>query len=171
MTIGTAVGDATAELAVRKAVVVNTPTNHAFKVFTERMSDWWPKSHHIGTQIPQAIILEPHPGGRWYERGPDAVECQWGQVLVWSPPERIILGWQLSADWTYDPDFVTEIEIRFIEEGPERTRVEFEHRNLDRYGDRAAEHARILDSPNAWSEILGRFHIVAEGRELPADPE
>ena len=89
-------------------------------------------------------------------------------MLVWSPPDRIVLGWQLNADWEYDPGFLTEVELRFISEGPERTRVELEHRYLDLYGGRADELVKVLSSPNGWGGIIERFRLVAEGRDLPA---
>ena len=81
-------------------------------------------------------VVEPRAGGRWYELGEDGSECDWGKVLVWEPPARVVFAWQLTADWKYNSDFVTEVEVRFIPEGW-ATRVELEHRNLERYGEQA----------------------------------
>ena len=88
-------------------------------------------------------------------------EEDWGRVLVWEPPHRIVLDWQLNADFKYDPEFHTEVEARFVPLGPDRTRLEFEHRNIDRYGDRAAEMAAALGSEGGWSGILTTFATAA----------
>ena len=84
-------------------------------------------------------LIEPHVGGRWYERGDDGSTCQWGSVLAWEPHSRLVLSWDISADWQYEPAMKTEIELRFIAEDSDRTRVELEHRHLDRYGVRRDE--------------------------------
>ena len=92
------------QTAVRKSVIVAAPVALAFEVFTGRIESWWPmKSHHIGEAACAAVVIEPCPGGRWYERGVDGVECLWGQVLLWEPERRVVLVWQLNAQWTFDP--------------------------------------------------------------------
>jgi len=108
---------------------------------------------------------EPRVGGRWYERGDDGSTCDWGRVLVWEPPSRLVLSWDVSADWQYDPELKTEIEIRFIAAGEDGTRVELEHRKLDRYGARREEMRRIFDSEGDWGRLLAMFaaRAVAEG--------
>ena len=83
-------------------------------------------------------------------------------MLLWQPPERIILAWQLNADWQYDPDFVTELEVRFIAEGDSTTRVELEHRDLEKYGEKAAEIRATLDSPDGWNGALAFYAEVAK---------
>src|SRR5579862_7697110 len=99
MSVKTAGGDPAAESTINMHVTVEAPISHAFAVFTDRMVDWWPKTHHIGASAPVDVVLEPRVGGRWLERAADGVECLWGQVLVWSPPDRVVIGSQLTADW------------------------------------------------------------------------
>jgi hypothetical protein len=102
-------------------------------------------------------VLEGRQGGRWYERDVDGTECDWGSVLVWEPPSRVVLAWRLSADWTYDPDVDTELELRFVSEGPDRTRVELEHRGLDVYGARTDGMRSSFDSPGGRPGILADY--------------
>ena len=102
---------------VRKSVRVGAPPERAFKVFTDGIGRWWPKTHHIGAADLDALVIEPKAGGRWYERGVDGVECEIGRVLLWEPPARLVLGWQLTADWKFDRNLVTEVEVRFIPDG------------------------------------------------------
>jgi uncharacterized protein YndB with AHSA1/START domain len=110
------------ELAVKKSVTVNAPQKHVFTVFTEGHSSWWPmETHHIGAQTPQTVIIEPRVGGRWFERAADGTECDWGRVLHWEPFGRLILSWELSAQFTRDPNLKTEVEVRFIAEGSSNT--------------------------------------------------
>jgi uncharacterized protein YndB with AHSA1/START domain len=146
------------ETAVRKTVMVNVPQAHAFAAFTERHGEWWPLQHyHIGAQPPQTAILEPRPGGRWFERAHDGSECDWGRVLVWEPPSRIVLSWEIGSDWKHDPNLKTEVEVRFVAEGKDRTRVELEHRGLDAYGARRDEMRAIFDSDRGWKGLLDSF--------------
>jgi hypothetical protein len=142
---------------VRKSIRVKAPRARAFSVFTAGMARWWRPEHHIAKTPFVDIVVEPRPGGRWFERDRDGAECEWGKVLLWEPPARVILAWQLNAAWQYDPDFVTELEIRFIAEGPNETRVELEHRDLERYGDKAAEIRASLDSPDGWNGALAAY--------------
>ncbi len=143
---------------VTKSVTVGAGREHAFTVFTERFSSWWPTSHHIGAADLADAFIEPREGGRWYERGVDGSECEWGRVLAWDPPERVVLSWHLQGDWSYDPDpaRASEIEVRFVAEAPDRTRVELEHRHIDRH-DRADQVMIGVDSPNGWSGILAAY--------------
>jgi uncharacterized protein YndB with AHSA1/START domain len=142
---------------VRKSVSVRAPAERAFEVFTAGVGRWWPKSHHIGASDLETHVIEPKAGGRWYERGVDGVECEIGKVLVWEPPARLVLGWQLTPDWKYDPKLMTEVEVRFIPDGANATRVELEHRNLDRFGDRADAFRQQIDSPEGWGDLLRLF--------------
>lgn len=146
---------------VRKSVVVQAPPHRAFDVFTARLGDWWPRSHHIGTSEPQTFVIEPRAGGRWFERGIDGTECDIGHVLLWEPPHRLILAWQLSAEFKYVRDLVTEVELRFTPEGTRATRVDLEHRNLERYGELAEKVRESVGSPNGWSAILEHFARAA----------
>ena len=152
--------------SVRKTVTVNVPQPYAFTVYTERHGSWWPlKTHHIGAQPAETAIMEPRVGGRWFERGVDGSECEWGKVLVWEPPNRIVLAWQIGANWKYDPNLITEVEVRFVAEGPMTTRVELEHRNLDRFGENAAAIRAAFNSDGGYNGILQTFVAFAEAGE------
>jgi uncharacterized protein YndB with AHSA1/START domain len=149
--------------AVRKSITVRAPQATAFRVFTEGMATWWPlETHHIGKAAPQTIVIEPRVGGRCLERGVDGSECVWGHVMVWEPPARYVFSWEISADFQIDPNLITEVEVRFIAESPERTRVELEHRLLDRYGERRDEMHKTFDSPGGWTGLLELFAKRAE---------
>ena len=153
---------AAADLNVRKAITVEVSQERAFEVFTTEIGSWWPLTDKaIGSAKAETAVLEPQTGGRWYERGVDGSECEWGTVLAFEASARLVLDWQISAHWTFDPELHTEIEIRFIAEGDERTRVELEHRGLEAYGDDAEQLRAIFESPSGWSEILGRFEKQA----------
>jgi uncharacterized protein YndB with AHSA1/START domain len=146
-----------AETAVRKSVIVAAPVDKAFQVFTEGIDRWWTRSHHIGKAELRAVVLEPKQGGRWYEIGVDGSQCQWGYVVQWEPPGRLVLAWQIGADWQFDPDLVTEVEVRFVADGPDRTRVELEHRDLERFGDAQAKMRDGFDSDGGWQGLLTAF--------------
>ena len=124
-------------ISVTKSVTVNAGRERAFTVFTEKFFTWWPKSHHIGDAELADAVIEPKVGGRWYERGVDGAECDWGRVLAYEPPDRVVLSWHLQGDWSYDPDpaKASEIEVRFVKEAARRTRVELTHRHIERHDD------------------------------------
>jgi uncharacterized protein YndB with AHSA1/START domain len=145
---------------VRSEIMVEVAQARAFEVFTDGLTRWWPKSHHIGAQPLQELVIEPRAGGRWFERAADGSECDWGRVRIWDPPARLVLAWQISGEWAYDEALDTEVEVRFVPEGPERTRVELEHR-LDGYGDRAGEMRDTFDSPGGWPSLLEAFAQAA----------
>jgi uncharacterized protein YndB with AHSA1/START domain len=149
-------------IAVRKTVQVNAPAARAFAVFTDRMGTWWPLvTHHIGAQPAVTVVIEPRVGGRWFEQAADRSECSWGRVLVWEPPNRVVLGWEISARWVHDPSMQTEVDVRFIAEGPHHTRVELEHRLLERYGDRADDMRQGFDSKDGWTSLLDLYVAAA----------
>jgi uncharacterized protein YndB with AHSA1/START domain len=148
--------------SVRKVVGVQAPQDVAWRVFTEKMGSWWPlATYKIGRANAVDAVIEPRVGGRWYERGDDGSTCDWGRVLSWEPPSRLVLTWDISADWQPDPNLKTEIEVRFIAEGKERTRVELEHRRLDRFGARRDEMRRIFDTEGDWGQLLESFARAA----------
>jgi uncharacterized protein YndB with AHSA1/START domain len=149
-------------VAVTKSVTVRAGRDRAFSVFTAKFFTWWPASHHIGEAEMADAIIEPHEGGRWYERGADGVECDWGRVLVYEPPDRIVLSWHLQGDWSYDPDptKASEIEVRFVEEAADRTRVELVHRHIERHDDQEKVRTGV-DSPNGWGGILAAYAEAA----------
>lgn len=147
------------QLTVRKAITVEAAQEHAFAVFTEQMGSWWPlETKTIGSAKAQTAMVEPYAGGRWFERGVDGTECDWGRVIAYEPPGRLVLNWQISADWRYDPTINTEVEVRFIADGEARTRVELEHRGLlEAYGERAEQIHALYDSPDGWADVLDRY--------------
>jgi uncharacterized protein YndB with AHSA1/START domain len=147
---------------VRKEIVVEASQERAFRVFTNGISRWWPREHHIGKSPLKTMVIEPQAGGRWYSICEDGSECGVGKVLAWEPPSRVLLAWQITAQWQYDPDFVTEAEVNFLVEGPKRTRVTIEHRNMDRFGVAAETIRREFDAPGGWAATLGHFAKVAE---------
>src|ERR1700691_6371961 len=117
---------------VRKRLVVKTSQSRAFAVFTAGMSRWWPATHSILKSPLKEYVVEPREGGRWYAVGEDGSSCQTGYVIAWQPPQSLLLAWQINAEWQYDPDLVTEVEVNFIAESADTTRIELEHRYLER---------------------------------------
>ena len=151
--------------SVKKAINVQAAQETAWRVFTEKMGTWWPLAvYKIGKANAIDAVIEPYQGGRWYERGDDGSTCEWGTVLAWEPYYRLILSWDISADWQPDPALKTEIEVRFIANGNNTTRVELEHRGLDRYGARRDEMRRIFDTEGDWGRLLASFAQAAETR-------
>jgi uncharacterized protein YndB with AHSA1/START domain len=148
--------------AVRRTVVVEAPQERAFEVFTAGFDSWWPRSHHTGEGDLDTAVIEPRVGGRWYALTTVGEE-DWGRVLVWDPPNRIVLDWQLDAAFRYDPEFHTEVEARFVAETDSRTRLEFEHRDLHHYGDRAAEMAAALGAEGGWPGIVDAYAAAVAG--------
>ena len=152
---------ATEDTAVRHSITVAAPQERAFAVFTEGFDRWWPRSHKIGPEALEQAVLEGREGGRWYERDTDGSECEWGKVLVWEPPSRLVLAWQITGEWAYDADLLTEVEVTFVADGPNRTVVEVQHRGLEAYGDQEDEMRRQFNSPGGWSSLLEAFAEAA----------
>ena len=149
---------------VRKTVRVQASPARAFEVFTAGMSRWWPATHTILKVTPIKHVVEPRVGGRWYQVGEDGSECTNGKVLVWEPPSRLVLVWQLNAEWTFDPNLHTEVELRFAPEGEGATRVDLEHRHLERMGEKAETVRASVDSAGGWTAILESYRAVANIR-------
>jgi uncharacterized protein YndB with AHSA1/START domain len=148
--------------AIQATISVGVPIERAFRVFTARFDTWWPREYHIGSAEMAEAILEPREGGRWYERGADGSECQWGRVLAWEPPHRLVVTWQINGEWQYDPDpdHASEVEVRFSADGPDRTTVELEHRLLERIvGGQALRHG--IEQGGSWRALLARFAEAA----------
>jgi uncharacterized protein YndB with AHSA1/START domain len=137
------VSDASTIPAINGATTVRAPIEKAFRVFTTSFNTWWPREFHIGQAEMAEAILEPREGGRWYERGVDGSECNWGRVLAWEPPRRLLVTWQINGSWQYDPD-------------PLHARVELEHRHLDRLVDGQALRDGIGEG-GGWSSNLELF--------------
>jgi uncharacterized protein YndB with AHSA1/START domain len=150
-------------MSVSKTVTVRAGQQHAFKVFTAGFTTWWPSTHHIGKADMAEAILEQREGGRWYERGVDGSECDWGTVLVYDPPNRVVVSWHLNGEWAYDADpaKASEVEIRFVAEGPDVTRVELEHRHLERHGGDWEALARGVSGDGGWAGILRGYAEIA----------
>ena len=145
-------------LFVRKEITVEASQTRAFNVFTQEHGAWWPlATHHIGSATAETAIIEPRTGGRWFERATDGSECDWGRVLVWDPPGRLVLSWEISADWKHDSSIDTQVEVRFVALGPALTRVELEHRRLDSFGAAAEQMRGIFDSEGGWNGVLKLF--------------
>ena len=145
------------------SVTVAAPIQRAFDVFTKSFGTWWPSDYHIGAADIADAIIEPRVGGRWFERGADGSECDWGTVLEFSPPNRVVLAWHLDPSWSYDPnpERASRVEVTFADAGDGTTRVELVHSHIERHG---TGWQKIRDSVNAadgWSEILGRFGAAA----------
>ena len=141
---------------IQRSIVVPASPERAFAVFTSGMTSWWPKTHHIGEAPIAEIVIEPFKGGRWYTRHEDGAETYTGFVLAWEPPLRLVLTWQISADWRYDASLITTVEVTFepVEGG---TRVTIEHRDLDRYGPEAERMHRVFSGPSAWVGMLDAY--------------
>jgi uncharacterized protein YndB with AHSA1/START domain len=140
---------------VRKRIRVNATPARAFEIFTAGMRRWWRREFSINRSPIKDIVMEPHAGGRWFERGEDGSECQWGKVLSWEPPGRLLLAWQITGEWQFDPSLLTEVEVRFTADGA-GTLVELEHR-LEGYGAAAAQMREIFDGSEAWMGLLESF--------------
>ncbi len=150
------------EVQVHRSVSVPLSPERAFDLFTARMTEFWPKEHSLGSSAIAQVVVEPRAGGRWYERGVDGTECDWGSVGEWQPPDKVVLLWQIGANWQFDPDLETEVEVTFTEEAAGRTLVDLRHRHLERYGDQADAMYAVFDSPAGWTGTLTRFAEVAE---------
>lgn len=143
---------------IRRTVTVKAAPQRAFERFTQDMAKWWPKEHHTGGEPFHAIVIEPRAEGRWFERDANGTETQWGKVIAWEPPARVLLAWQLDATFKFDPDFVTELELSFVPDGT-GTRVTLEHRNLERYGDSAEKLREMLNG--GWPGIFQAYVDLA----------
>ncbi|MCV7399259.1 SRPBCC domain-containing protein [Mycobacterium fragae] len=153
--------ESAAVVEVVRSLSVPLSQARAFELFTARMTDFWPKEHSIGSSEIAEVVVEPRDGGRWFERGVDGSECPWGRVASWDPPRKVVLLWQIGADWQYDPDFETEIEVTFTAEDANRTRLDLRHQNLQRYGDNTEQMRAIFDDPAGWAGTLANFADLA----------
>jgi uncharacterized protein YndB with AHSA1/START domain len=141
---------------VRTHTVVEAPIQRAFRVFTQEMASWWPSDHHILDGEVAEMIFEPRDGGRIYDRGRDGRECTWARVLAYEPPDRVVFTWDISPQWVVqtDPERTSEVEVRFIAETESRTRVELEHRGLERHGDGWEGMYGAVSSDGGWPKTL-----------------
>jgi uncharacterized protein YndB with AHSA1/START domain len=146
---------------VRTSITVDAPIERSFTLFTEGIGTWWPPKHHIIEAPLAEMVFEPVQGGHIYDRGVDGSECRWARVLAYDPPNRVVFSWDISLQWQIetDPGKTSEVEVRFIAEGPDRTLVELEHRNIDRHGEGWEQMRDAVGSPNGWN--LQRFADAA----------
>jgi uncharacterized protein YndB with AHSA1/START domain len=157
---------ATTAEPVRASVVVEAPIKRAFDVFTAGMATWWPETAHVGEADFAEMVIETQVGGHIIDRGVDGSETRWATVLAYEPPTRFTFSWNITAQWTPETDSArcSEVEIRFIPEGPDRTLVELEHRHIERHGTGWEDmHAHVGD-PGGWGGMLRAYAAVLEGR-------
>ena len=146
-------------VAARRSVTVNASPERAFEVFTAGFSTWWPlESHHIGKTMATEAIIEPHAGGRWFERDAAGNECNWGFVTEFEPPHRVLLAWHLNPEWGFDPDRAnaTEVEITFTA-ADGGTLVELEHRGFEKHGDAGRKMREAVSAPGGWNDLLEMY--------------
>jgi uncharacterized protein YndB with AHSA1/START domain len=151
--------DPTTDVPVRRSVRVKASPERAFRVFTEEFDGWWPRTHHIGKSPMKRAILEGTAGGRCYTEQEDGTECDWGRVRVWDPPRRLVLAWQITHQWGFEPDIAkaSEVEIRFVPDGDGFTRVELEHRNFPKHGEGWESMRKAVDSEGGWGTLLDLY--------------
>jgi uncharacterized protein YndB with AHSA1/START domain len=139
--------------SVRTSVDVEAPIERAFTIFTEGIGTWWDPSHHILEAELAEMVFEPYVGGNIVDRGVDGSESRWARVLAYEPPTRVVFSWDVNLQWQIetDPEKTSEVEVRFTADGPDRTRVELEHRNIDRHGEGWEAMRDAVGSPNGWN--------------------
>ena len=149
----------TATTMVRKQIVVEAPVERAFTVFTERFGDFKPPEHNLLASPIAETVFEARVGGHIYDRAVDGSECRWARVLAYEPPDRVVFSWDISPQWQIetDPENTSEVEVRFVAEGPQRTRVELEHRNIDRHGPGWEAITDGVDGDAGWPLYLTRY--------------
>ncbi|MDB5118105.1 MAG: ATPase [Mucilaginibacter sp.] len=143
---------------INKEILIEASQETAFKVFTEQMDLWWPRTHHVGNCPMRALVLEARPGGRWYSKHEDDSEADVGYVLTYQPFDLFVLAWQVNGDFKFDPELVTEVEVQFIPEGPKKTRVKLEHKDLQKLGG-----SKVIESMDeGWGQIMELYKTQAE---------
>jgi uncharacterized protein YndB with AHSA1/START domain len=144
--------------AVRCTITVPAPPERAFLAFVRGFGEWWPQEYTWSGGVLESIGIEPGEGGRCYERGPHGFRCDWGRVLVWLPPRRLVFSWQISPTRAPEPNpaRASQVEVRFAEtEGG--AKVELEHRHFDRHGEGSAKYRDAMASPQGWPHLLDRY--------------
>jgi uncharacterized protein YndB with AHSA1/START domain len=145
--------------SVRTQIVVEVPIARAFSVFTEQFDRIKPREHNLLAVDIAETVFEARRGGRIYDRGVDGSECHWARVLAYEPPNRLVFSWDISPQWQIesDPARTSEVEVRFVPETPERTRVELEHRHLDRHGEGWQSERDGVADEAGWPLYLQRY--------------
>ncbi len=149
--------------SIQQSVVVTLPPERAFAVLAGRLGSWWPAEYTWAQDGLEDIAIEPWEGGRCYERGPHGFQCDWGRVLVWEPPDRLVFSWQIGPDRVPVPDSerAGEVEVLFSGQADGTTRVELEHRGFERHGEGAEEYRDAMASEQGWPRLLDRFAAAA----------
>ena len=145
--------------SVRSSIVVDAPLDLAFSVFTDDIGSWFPSEYNLLDTVIVERVFEPRVGGHVYDRGTDGSECHWARVLAYEPPGRVVISWDISPHWQIetDPEKTSEVEVQFISETPERTRVELEHRNIDRHGEGWQQTRESVGGDGGWPGCLRKF--------------
>ena len=148
-----------AETSVRQTIIVEAPIERAFRVFTEGFGSFKPREHNLLAVPIAETVFEPRVGGHLYDRGVDGSECRWARVLAYEPPDRVVFSWDISPQWRVETDLAktSEVEVRFISEAPRRTRVELEHRHLERHGDGWESVREGVAADAGWPLYLQRY--------------
>jgi uncharacterized protein YndB with AHSA1/START domain len=151
-----------AATSIRHEVVVKAPIERAFSVFTDDFGTFKPREHNMLSVEIAETVFEPRVGGDVFDRGVDGSECRWARVLAYEPPDRVVISWDISPQWQIETDLdkTSEVEVRFIAEAQDRTRVELEHRNLDRHRDGWEAVRDGVDGADGWPLYLHRFADV-----------
>jgi uncharacterized protein YndB with AHSA1/START domain len=150
--------------AVTHSVLVPLEPGAAFDLFADRFADWWPKdSHHIADEDAAEVFLDARPGGRWYERSDSGAECDWGTVLEVDRPNRILLAWQLTPEWKFDPDTskATQVEVSFSAEEPGTTRVTLTHSGFEVHGEAGAAMRESVGGDGGWATLMELYKSAA----------
>jgi uncharacterized protein YndB with AHSA1/START domain len=146
---------------VRKSIRVNASPTHAFEVFTSGLGRWWPLQRGIGPAPRKGAVMETRLGGRWYEVAEDGTQTTVGKIIVWDPPKRFVMTWDINSQWKPDTTVSSEVEVKFIPDGANATRVELEHRKFEQMGAEAGEKMR-KDVDGGWPGMLEHFKKEAE---------
>jgi uncharacterized protein YndB with AHSA1/START domain len=147
------------QTSIQTSIVVEAPIEEAFSVFTEDIGSWFPPEYNLLEVDIEKRVFETHVGGHVYDIGTDGSECRWARVLAYEPPNRVVFSWDLSPQWQVetDPDKTSEVEVRFTSESPDRTRVDLEHRNLERHGEGWEDQRDQLGSDSGWPGVMRRY--------------
>ena len=150
---------------VRRQSVVEAPIEQAFTVFTDRFGDFKPPEHNLMASPMTETVFEPHVGGHIFDRAVDGSECHWARVLAYEPPNRVVFSWDISPYWQIetDPEHTSEVEVRFVAETEQRTRLELEHRNIDRHGPGWEGVRDGVDNDAGWPLYLTRYAALLTG--------
>ena len=142
---------------IHQSITVNAPPARCFELFTSHIGDWWPKDQTLSKGPYKTLVIEPKVGGRWYETDSTDKVLQWGDVLAWEPPHKVLLAWRLNTSFAFDPNLLTEVEITFKDAGGGKTQMTLEHRNLEKLGDNAEKFTAAL--AGGWA---GHIKTVAK---------